>query len=49
MDYERFFAEKLGGLKAEGRYRVFAELARHAGRFPLAAHHGVRPLRHNPR
>ena len=40
MDYERFFAEKLGGLKAEGRYRVFAELARHAGRFPLAAHHG---------
>ena len=40
MDYERFFAEQLGGLKAEGRYRVFAELARHAGRFPLAAHHG---------
>ena len=40
MDYERFFADKLGGLKAEGRYRVFAELARHAGRFPLAAHHG---------
>ena len=40
MNYERFFADKLGGLKAEGRYRVFAELARHAGRFPLAAHHG---------
>ena len=40
MNYERFFAEKLGGLKAEGRYRTFAELARHAGQFPLAAHHG---------
>ena len=40
MDYERFFADKLGGLKSEGRYRVFAELARHAGRFPLATHHG---------
>ncbi len=40
MDYGRFFAEKIASLKAEGRYRVFAELARHAGRFPLAAKHG---------
>ena len=35
-DFDRFFGEKLDGLKAEGRYRVFAELARQAGRFPVA-------------
>ena len=40
MDYERFFAERVDALKVEGRYRVFAELARHAGRYPLAASHG---------
>jgi len=36
MDYERFFADSLGDLKAEGRYRIFAELERHAGEFPHA-------------
>ena len=41
MDYEGFFASKVAGLKEEGRYRVFAELARHAGRFPLATNHGA--------
>ena len=41
MDYDRFFVEKIAALKAEGRYRVFAELERHAGSFPLAAHHGL--------
>jgi 5-aminolevulinate synthase len=35
-DFERFFGDKLDSLKAEGRYRVFAELARQAGRFPVA-------------
>jgi len=24
MDYERFFKERLGELRAEGRYRLFA-------------------------
>ncbi len=41
MDYEGFFAGKIDSLRAEGRYRVFAELERHAGRFPFAANHGA--------
>ena len=41
MDYERFFAEQIGGLKAEGRYRIFADLERQAGAFPQATHRGV--------
>ena len=36
MNYDDFFARKIGDLKAEGRYRVFADLARHAGDFPHA-------------
>jgi 5-aminolevulinate synthase len=36
MNYERFFAERIDSLKCEGRYRVFADLERQAGRFPRA-------------
>ena len=39
MDYQRFFAKTISDLKAEGRYRVFADLERHAGAFPNAASH----------
>ena len=39
MDYERFFGEEINKLKAEGNYRVFAELERHAGYFPNASRH----------
>lgn len=36
MDYRSFFRSKLDDLKGEGRYRVFANLERIAGRFPQA-------------
>lgn len=39
MDYERIFGEAVGKLKAEGRYRVFIDIARRRGEFPLATRH----------
>ena len=39
MDYDAFFSEKLNALKARGDYRIFAELERRAGHFPLALKH----------
>ncbi|MGH7030588.1 MAG: 5-aminolevulinate synthase [Stellaceae bacterium] len=41
MDYESFFAERLDALRAEGRYRVFAELERRCGGFPRAFDHRI--------
>ncbi|WP_293856969.1 5-aminolevulinate synthase [uncultured Alsobacter sp.] len=39
MTYQRFFAEAVEALKAERRYRVFADLERVVGRFPHAIRH----------
>src|SRR5215216_2218361 len=39
MDYQGFFTSALDGLKAERRYRVFADIERVAGRFPAAIWH----------
>ena len=39
MDYEHYFAKRISDLKSEGRYRVFADLERQCGRFPVALNH----------
>ena len=39
MDYRNFFLDNLNQLKVEGRYRIFAKLERHVGRFPEATLH----------
>jgi 5-aminolevulinate synthase len=47
MDYGRFFEDAVAAVRAEGRYRVFADLERQAGRFPFAHHHtpdGIREV-----
>ncbi len=48
MDIERFCREAIARLKAEGRYRVFADLERQAGSFPQALRHGGRGMAPEP-
>ena len=40
MDYQAYFTSALDRLKAERRYRVFADIERIVGRFPQAVWHG---------
>jgi 5-aminolevulinate synthase len=41
MNYDSFFTGRLDALRAEGRYRVFADLERRCGRFPRAFDHDI--------
>ena len=41
MDYEGFFKRRLDALRAEGRYRTFANLERRCGFFPRAYDHRI--------
>ena len=43
MDYEHQFANAIARLKAEGNYRVFADIERKAGAFPRAVRHVTAP------
>ena len=42
MNYETFFRKQVDGLRREGNYRIFADLERQAGNFPVATHHRER-------
>ncbi len=41
MDYDRSFYDAINALKAEGRYRVFADIRRECGAYPYATHFGA--------
>ena len=41
MNFDNFFKTRVDALHAEGRYRVFADLERRAGRFPRAFDHRI--------
>ena len=43
MNYQSVFESAVAEVKGEGRYRVFADLERIAGEFPMARNHGPGP------
>ena len=45
MNYDRYFNRALEALHEEGRYRIFTDLARQAGRFPKALDYSHNPPR----
>lgn len=40
MDFKAFFEDELSALKGEGNYRIFADIERRKGTFPIADNHG---------
>ena len=40
FNYQNAFERALAAVKAEGRYRVFADIERHCGKFPRATYYG---------
>ena len=45
MNYEKIFSDAVDAVRAENRYRVFANLQRVAGEFPFARNYGPGPER----
>ena len=45
VDYDKYLDDALDALHDEGRYRVFTDLARNAGRFPRAMDYSTSPPR----
>jgi 5-aminolevulinate synthase len=45
INYERIFGDAVTSVKDEGRYRVFGNLERLAGKYPFARNHGAGPER----
>lgn len=43
-DYDRYFRQAIAHVKAEGRYRVFQDIQRKRGDFPIASHHSSKTL-----
>lgn len=39
MDFDAYFESELAALKKEGNYRIFADIERKAGAFPVASNH----------
>ncbi|MEO1305096.1 MAG: 5-aminolevulinate synthase [Pseudomonadota bacterium] len=40
MDFDAYFNQELAALKGEGNYRIFADIERRKGSFPVADNHG---------
>lgn len=39
LDYQKYFTDAIDKLKSEGRYRIFTEVERYVGKFPVAHDH----------
>eukprot|EP00924_Labyrinthula_sp_SR-Ha-C_P001211 augustus_masked-scaffold_7-processed-gene-17.39-mRNA-1 protein AED:0.02 eAED:0.02 QI:0/-1/0/1/-1/1/1/0/534 len=48
VNYNSFFANEVKKIKDEGRYRIFADLERNAGSFPVASFHDAKEDKPKP-